>query len=220
MALPIPKRHLEGLNLLIGLPDSDASSLLKALESAKITSGSEEMASRIAEKVRSIPVESLRKITALLYGLYHVREFSALNPNDFLRELMDAVKEHSDRKISNDEFPAIRQWLRSFMRIKTLENLSKAVVLQQRYERVFCEAKITSDMRPVFGDDIESTPVGAVISHILKISYHEEGKHRQFYVALDQFDLGELEKAVKRAKAKNDTLENVLDKSDIPRLGI
>lgn len=220
MALPIPKQHLEGLSLFRKLSESDADELLKALESAKITSGSREMADGIAANVPNIPVEGLRQIVSLVYGLYHVREFSSLSKADFLRELVEGVREHAHPKISNDELPAIRQRLKEFMRIKSFETLSKAVILQQGHEHLYCDAKIASDIRPVFGEDIKSTPIGAVISHVLTITYHEESRHRKFYVALDQFDLEELEKIIKRAKTKDDTLDKVLDDSGIARLGI
>ena len=219
MALPIPKRHIKGLNLLRSLSASSANELLRALESAKVASGSYEMADRIAGKVKSIPMEDLRQIMSLLYGLYHVREYSTLNKNDFLRELLEGVQENAHPKIANNELPGIKLRLKGFMRLKTLENLSKALVLQRRHERVFCEAKIASDVRTVFEEDLKSTPVGAVISHILTIAYHEDGAHREFYVALDHFDLEILEKIVKRAKAKDNTLDELLESSGIARLG-
>jgi hypothetical protein len=220
MALPIPKRHFEGLNLLRKLSDTSADELLKALDSAKIASTPSGMADRIAASVKTIPLDDIRQIMSLLYGLYHVREFSKLNKNDFLREALEGVLEHASPKVPNDEVPAIRQRLKEFMRLNTLEKLSKALVLQQQHEHLYCGAKITSDIRPVFGEDIKSTPVGAVISHILTISYHEEGKHRDFFVALDDFDLNALEKLIRRAKAKDETLSGVLENSGIARLGI
>jgi hypothetical protein len=54
----------------------------------------------------------------------------------------------------------------------------------------------------------------------LNISYHESGDHKDFYVVLDQVDLEEIEKVIKRALVKNETLDQLLSDSGVPRLGI
>jgi len=178
------------------------------------------MASAIAESVPSIPIEDLAKILDLLYSLYHVRELSELNRNSFLRELVESVRENADPKISDEELPIIRQRFKDLLSLQAMESISKAIGLQREEERIYCEAKIISDIRPVFGEDIKVKPVAATITHTLKISYHEDGDHKVFYIVLDEVDLDELEQIVKRAKTKAETLTKVLSDSKIPRLGI
>jgi hypothetical protein len=72
----------------------------------------------------------------------------------------------------------------------------------------------------VFSEDIKQKPVAAAITHTLNISYHESGDHKDFYVVLDQVDLEEIEKVIKRALVKNETLDQLLSDSGVPRLGI
>jgi hypothetical protein len=220
MALKVPERYIPMLNAVRNLSESAASELVRALEAATLTSSHDEMTEQIADKVPSIPKEELRNIVNVIYSLYHVREFSELNRNSFLDELIDSLREHADPKISAEELPAIRKRFKGLLSIKSLEGLSKAVALQREGERLYGEAKIISDIRPVFGDDVEARPVAAVITHTLKIEYHENDGHKNFFIALDEYDLDDLEQIIKRAKAKAKTLTGVLADSEIPRLGI
>jgi hypothetical protein len=220
MALKVPSHFIPMLNSIRKLSESSAKELLKALESTSIESSSEEMCEHIAAKVPSIPKEELAEITDVLYAMYHVREFSDLSRNGFLKELVDSVREHADPSIADEELPLIRQRFKDLLSIGTLETISKAVGLQRENQRIYCEAKIISDIRPIFGDDVKQKPVAATLEHSLQLHYHEDGDHKQFYVVLDEVDLENLEQAVQRAKTKADTLTKVLSDSGIPRLGI
>jgi hypothetical protein len=220
MALHVPNHYIPALGLVRNLSDSASTEFLRALESAHITSSAEAMAASIASSVPSIPKEDLGKITDLLYSLYHVREFSELNRNDFLKELLESVREVAKPAISEQEFPLIRQRFKDLLNVTVLQSISKAIVLQRDQDRIYCEARIISDIRPVFSEDIKQKPVAAAITHTLNISYHESGDHKDFYVVLDQVDLEEIEKVIKRALVKNETLDQLLSDSGVPRLGI
>lgn len=220
MALPVPSRYIPMLNAVRNLSEPAAGELLRALESAQVKSSPQEMSAIIANSVPSIAKADLDKVIDILYSLYHVREFSELNKNSFTKELVETVREHAEPKISDEELPLIQQRFKDLLSLKTLESISKAIGLQREEERTYCEAKIISDIRPVFGDDVKSKPVGAAITHTLKIGYHENEGHKEFYIVLDGVDLNELERVIKRAQDKAESLTEVLSGVGIPRLGI
>lgn len=100
MALQVPSRYIPMLNSIRTLSGPAAEELVRALSSAKITASSDEMRDRIAPHVSSIPKEELGKITDVLYAMYHVREFSDLNRNSFLKELVESVVEFGYMKVA------------------------------------------------------------------------------------------------------------------------
>lgn len=220
MALQIPNRYVPALGLVRNLTDAVSKEFLQALESAHIASSAKAMADGIASSVPSIPKEELETITELLYSLYHVREFSELNRNDFLKELLEGIREVAKPAISEQEFPLIRQRFKDLLSVTVLQSISKAIVLQRDQDRIYCEARIVSDIRPVFGEDVKEKPVAAAITHTLNISYHESGDHKDLYVVLDQVDLEEMEKVIKRAMVKDKALDQLLSDSGVARLGI
>jgi hypothetical protein len=76
-------------------------------------------------------------------------------------------------------------------------------------------AKILTDVRYAFQADPEQRPYGAVIIHTLKLSYHEQGEHKDFLVALDDEDIPILKGILNRAEAKAKVLRKQLDAANV-----
>jgi hypothetical protein len=221
MALQIPKQHLPAIGKILKLSDMAVEELIAALSSATITAEAPAMSEKIAELVPSIPSEDLAGIVDTLYSLYHVREFSEVRSARFVRDLVETLLQNPDFDLKKPEDASITgKRFKQLLNVRTLNTLSKAIRLQRDGERIYCDAKIISDIRPVFGDDVEERPTSAVISHVLKLGYHETGEHKQFFIVLDEQDLDDLQEVIERAKAKSDTLTELLSSAGLPRLGI
>jgi hypothetical protein len=220
MALGIPKYYIPILGEIHKLSDASIGELLLALESSGVAASSYDLAEHIADSVPSIPRKTLNRIIEGIFSLYHVRESSELDRSNFWDELVEGVREYAKPKLLDKEIPHLRDRFKRLLNIETLAINAKAVRLQRDGERLYCEAKIISDIRPVFSENIKSAPVAATITHTLKIGFHEDGNHREFFVVLDELDLDDLQKTIKRAKTKADTLTKLLDDSNIPTLGI
>jgi hypothetical protein len=108
--------------------------------------------------------------------------------------------------------------LARLMSIEVLNTVSKAARLQRDGERLYCNAKILSDIRPVFSHDPTLRPLGAVLTHTLKIGFHEGGEHQEFHVVLDVDDLLALSEVIYRAQAKDKTLRKLLKESKLTSL--
>ncbi len=88
--------------------------------------------------------------------------------------------------------------------------ISKAKDLQYEHENTFCDARIITDLRPVFDADVKSPPTGMVIAHILKLEYHHCGKHTEIHIAIDKDDIQNLMYVLGRACEKADTLTGLV----------
>jgi hypothetical protein len=214
MAFQIPKRHRTSLQTFLALSDKSADELLAALERLPPLRDPTTAAQHLIDNVRSIPSEAVKSITELVYQLYHVREFADVSHAQFLSDLFDSIPD--DESVKSD---SSRKRLERVLAIDTLSQLAKATRLQRDAERVYCEGRIISDIRPVFADNVDNPPVGAVITHSLRISYHEARDHNEFVVLLDTEDLEKLKALVERALAKAKTLRSLMAKSDLPDLG-
>lgn len=220
LELEIPSRRIPALSKLVHLSAQTATELLAALSTAKFSAKTGEMVEQIKGSVSGVSAEDLSEIVDALYELYFVREFSSASPTKFLRDLMVAVE---DSVITTPD-PALlattRTRLKGLLNIDTLKSFSKGIGLQRDEERLYCESKIVSAIRPVFANDPKSPPVGAVISHTLKISYHEGNEHRDFFVVLDKSDLDSLKSVIERAHSKAKTLTDFLKVANLPDLGM
>jgi hypothetical protein len=219
MALPIPKRYVQEINKIRNLSDSAVDELVNALANSKVTARAEEMATHIAGQVPSIPLEELNGIVDVIYSLYHVREYSEFGRPIFLRELVEGIREQSSPPIKKHELPRIHKRFNRLLSIDTLDSISKAITLQRDGERLYCNAKIVSDIRPIFGADVRTPPVAAAIVHTLKLGYHERGEHKEFFLLLDEPDLARLQKLIKSRGFVLGSFNHFLRGSNLPRLG-
>jgi hypothetical protein len=220
MALRIPEQHIRPLLKICSLSEESADQLIGALSSAKVETDPSEMIVRVSESVPNIPLEDLSDIIRTVYALYPVRELSEVADEQFLDDLIIGIQ-RSER--NNVHVPVIgdgiRDRLRKLLDITSLRILSKAINLQRDGDNLYCEAKILSDVRPVFSEDV-GQPMCAVVTHTLKLGYHKGGRHKEIFLVLDRADLGTLQEVLRRAAEKDRELRIFLGKSNIPALGV
>jgi hypothetical protein len=205
---------------MVRLKSAAIDELVRALESSPIARDSKEAAARIADAVPSIPTSDLASIVDTLYALYRVREFRDASPRTFLAELVQGIRSHPESQLTQDEIGLLRERFERLLSIEHLNTLSKAFRLQREGERLYCEAKILSDIRPVFEGGVTSKPENAVITHTLKIHYHEGGDLREVFIVLDKDDLSSLREVVERAQLKDATLRTFLREANLQNLGV
>lgn len=91
--------------------------------------------------------------------------------------------------------------------------LGKAASIGYQHERLFVDAQILTDLRPVFEEEISDDhgPLGAVLSHVLRLHIvGQGGAHEDVYVALDEGDITILRQALDRAESKSELLRGRL----------
>ena len=94
----------------------------------------------------------------------------------------------------------------------------KASSIGTEHERVFLGAQVLTDLRPLFGDDSAGAlePEGALLTHVLSIHFvGSAGTHDNFFVVLDDHDIGTLHQAIERATRKATSLKHKLQESGL-----
>ena len=87
---------------------------------------------------------------------------------------------------------------------------TKAANLIVDNQIIFRDAKLISDIRPVFGSEVEELPIGTVLVHTLKIEYIESEFPKNFHVALDDKDVEKLITLLKRTQLKAESLRKLV----------
>lgn len=95
---------------------------------------------------------------------------------------------------------------------------AKAAGVMSDHPKVFCHARILTDLRPIFESSVDNPPAAMVAIHTLKIVYHEAGEHREFYVAMDSLDAMQLASLLERAFKKEESLKALSAKTGITLL--
>jgi len=220
VALQIPRRYIDPIAAISRLPDTTVEELIRAFESVPIERNPEKATALIVEMVQSIAIEELGSIVDAVYALYRVREFTSLSQRGFVFELVESIRSQCPDAITAGDVGRVRERFEQLLSIEHLGALSKAFRLQREGERLYCEAKILSDIRPIFEGDGSAKPENAVITHALKVNYHEGAELKEFFVVLDREDLNALRSVIDRAIVKDGTLRKFLEEGGVQDLGI
>ena len=219
MTLRIPQEDLPAISTMRALSDGAIKELISAIDSAPSTTDLGALSDGISKKVRSIPSDRLSSIIDALYTLYYIREMAGVEHSTFLEDLVDSVQSNPKVSVPKKDVGKLRARLGRLLEIAAFNTLAKAGRLQRHGERLYCDSQILSDIRPVFGPNPTVRPVGAVVTHTLKLGYHEGSAHKEFYVILESDDLMALDEVVTRALAKDKALRDLLADAKLPDLG-
>jgi hypothetical protein len=219
MPFEIPKEDVAAVSTLKAMPNVSVDAFVNALKSIPPSTDIRGMARGIAKRLPLIPIKDLEGVLDTLFGLYYIRELSGVPPQTFLQDFMEGVQKVPELAVPKQEVPKLRAKFEKLLNIDAFTILSKAKRLQRDGERLYCDAKILSDIRPVFGNKPTNRPVGAVVSHTLRVTYHEGADLKDFHIILDSIDLEMLGDVIGRAYAKDKTLRDLLRNAKLPDLG-
>lgn len=118
--------------------------------------------------------------------------------------------------VGTEEVSKLSARLAALLSARDVVAFSKAADVSTEYDQVLHVSRIVTDIRPIFGHEIEGDPIGAVIAHSLRIDYFHEGRLKTTSFALNSSDLKQLRATLQRADAKEKALSGILDRIDLP----
>ncbi|MGD0459119.1 MAG: hypothetical protein ABSC21_15395 [Terriglobia bacterium] len=218
MALTIPPRYVAGMSAIISLPDDSIEELNAALSKIAPSINVREIESETAANLKSISQQNAVKIVRAIVSLYAARFYSGDTPapiDEFVEDLWQALVQsgRKELQVPPEDKERIKARFKRLLSLETFSLGSKAIGLQYEHEHSFCTARILTDARPLYGQDVKSPPKAAVIIHNLKVSYHQESSEalKEFYVAMDASDIKKLKEVLDRAQSKAASLRSLLD---------
>jgi hypothetical protein len=219
--LVIPERYRPGLAVLLNTPDQAFDELLIALQHAPESAGHKELAAWVSPEVKNIPASDVTKIVDSLTSLFRVRLRTERSVEQLARDVTAALR--ANLEISETAGEIFAERLSRLLTIKSLNVIeTKASELKAEYQHTFCDARVFTDLRPVFGESAEESPSAMLLVHTLKLGYHDSraNKHKEFHLSLDSGDLITLKRAIERAESKSKTLKSKLESAGIKSIDL
>jgi len=206
--LAVPQQHREPLEVLARASDDDFAALSEALAAG--TPGQHQHRRSLVAAVTGV-TEAItpRDSELLLHALMSMRGAVSNTP----RAVDDFAKDIGDSESLNLESPE-RDRLAARL-VVLLDNpnivrVAKALDLASEQDHLFTNARILTDIRPIFGDEPEQPPEAAVTFHLLRLETTASGRYERVTIAMDNEDLAQLKAAVDRAVVKAESLEGYL----------
>ncbi len=195
--LNIPSRIREGISKLLSLDDGAFANLLATI---KALPANVELIARLPTIINIPNVNSAdeEKIATAVVSLHMLRAARDTPSGEFVDDVSQAIGSFDPAGQSE----ASKARLLKIVDVGPLVVSAKAFTILMDRERTMLTAKILTDLRYAFRHDIDQPPYGAVVIHTLKLSFHEQGEHREFLLALDDDDIETLRDALIERKRK------------------
>jgi len=211
----IPEPYRSGLAKVRTLSASDVDAMSNALANCPLNGGLKGMIATVCEQAPGLKTDDVEDIVRVLYSLYIYRGDSETPLTSFVPELIKAMRgSGKDLVLSEEDKSPFQDKITKLLSINAVALAAKAELLRTDYAKAFYDAKIMTDIRPMFTKP-EEKPLGAAVTHMLKIEYHEEGDHKNFYIFLDANDLEKLRKVVERAEVKALSLQSMIKSASL-----
>jgi hypothetical protein len=210
-SLRIPKRYKPGFEKLRSLSDSSFESLRVELEKCPPMVRVEAIANYLASSVPEVRQDDLELILSSLCMTYIIRVNLDVSIQRIASDVAEAMRSEAEDQstVSEAGYLKLKERLGRLLAIDSLTYASKAIELRNDFLCLFCDARVLTDLRPIFAKP-EQKALGAIITHTLKLEYHEHGEHKEIYVALDSEDIVTLKKMLERAESKEQSLRTNL----------
>jgi len=218
--LQVPDRYVKALEKLRQLPDTSFDELLAGLSRVTLSSSRDQLTDEARNFTPSIKPKDLEDLLSLLVSLKGAQE-QAEESTDFADDVLSAISRTDEPKLelAGQERDKFKKRLLTLLAVDRFSISAKAISLIGEYEHTFCRARILTDFRPIYGNDPGKKPVAGLITHTLRLSYHEGTQLRHIYVLLDDSDLGEMKALFKRAEVKAESLRDQLAATQVPLIG-
>lgn len=212
-ALQIPQQIQIALAKLHALTDELFDELLAALGEAPSGLSMELLTLRVARAAPNLSQADLRQFLTILVFGYSLASRLDLDSTQVAERLSDqvAILSRPGERLDPKDLSTMTHRLAQLLAVSTPVNLiAKAEGIWQELPRRLTAARLLTDIRPIFGDDVTQRPAAALIVHTISFSYYEGAEEHQFHVNLDTNGLSLLERILERARRKEQNLEATL----------
>ncbi len=209
--LNIPTPIKAGLAYIAELTEEQYKELHSALENIPLRIPQDRIFDDSSFQLSTIPSDKLSLVKDALFPLYISQQGSSIPLSSIINEIAESLREQNeDESERSEEFIGrFKERLNDLLGIDRAKLIVKSNDILRENARTYGTARILSDIRPVFGENIDQPPQSAVIVHMLKISYFKDQEQREFVVALDTKDIQQLIDTLERAKKKTETLNSL-----------
>jgi hypothetical protein len=225
MAFKVPREQISHIKKFLELPDEKVAGFLAALAKAGPQFNVSDLAAEISGPL-DIPHSLAEGIIRVLASLYLTRVLGQPIEKFLDQQVFVALRREeafSAEKVQ-DQWHKLRKFLIAALSLeRSVGTAAKAGPVLTQHERIFIDARIMTDLRPIFHLDVSEKPDAAVIVHMLRISQRDNyGNRSDEYFALDSNDIALMKVIIERATKKEKTLKGIMESSGVtvldPRL--
>ncbi|MBI1946382.1 MAG: hypothetical protein HYS27_11830 [Deltaproteobacteria bacterium] len=206
--LEVPRPHLQPLQRLLALDRAARSAFVSALQTARATTDLDAFVASIPTDAFAATAEDIAPLASLYLG----RDRSGTSAADYAVSIVEALKRAEMQPTGGDWDALTADLVKVLEAHDSLGLTAKGWELSEEHDRVFCNARIMTDLRPIFTLKTDKKIRGAVITHTMRITFHDEDSRStsDVLVGMRASDLVKLRSAIERAIEKEAVLRDAV----------
>jgi hypothetical protein len=206
MELQLPRTQQPALARFIALPPEARERLIARLQTSSPVFRADKLAEQIGPEL-SIDADELTRILRMFASMYSARLSNNVSAAEFAKSVMQAAVEtgRKDLQIPGEQRNEIEASIAAVLDSEAFLVTAKAANIAGEFERIFNQARILTDLRPIFNDPSKK-PVAALVVHTLRIAYEDVNGLSEFFVSVHSKDIEKLIETLQRAIEKERAL--------------
>ncbi|WP_419551185.1 hypothetical protein [Candidatus Poriferisodalis sp.] len=213
MTQQMPEAFVPVLTMLHEASQESYEALRAAVEVLGKPSGIGDFADQ-ASQLTEMTGDEAQALLSMLLSTVARAETSDFELDDLIDEMVASEK----LALEGDDQQRLAERVLRLADRRSTRVLHKSLELMHEHHSVFLDARIVTDIRPVFGGDVSEGMDAVVLTHSLKVDFVQEGRRKSFHTALDQSDLRVLKDVLERAIDKATSLRESLESAGLSNL--
>lgn len=215
----IPEDFREGFKELAEISDSNFSSFLEALAKVEHYPNLENLSEAIEVENDELDFD----VKEIIDSIGSLQMSLDSNDKDIISEVIEDVTFLAEELglLKTESKDVFKRRLAALLDVEKIYYAAKADSLLNNYGNSYIQARILSDIRPIFDlGDAEEIPKAGLILHNLTIHYNsnEEPFHKDITLSLTSYGIKDLISVLNRAEKKEISLRKLLEKVEMKNL--
>ncbi|SRR6266851_981428 len=219
MAFTVPASQVTNIKRFLELPESKDEVFVTLISSAGPQFNVYDLGAAVASR-SDLPKDLVTGIIGVLGSMYLTRDsqetpLETFVDQDVLVALRRADTFSKDKETANAQWARLRKFLLATLSLEsTVGTAAKAGYVLTQHEHIFVSARILTDIRSIFHQNLSEKPESGLIVHMLRMTHRDNhGKTSDEYFALDSNDVRRLKALIDRALKKEETLKSLMKDS-------
>jgi hypothetical protein len=219
MALTVPSAQIAHIKKFLELPEGEVEGFLQALSEAGSQFNVEDLSAEVSGRLEQ-PRDLTDGIVRVLASLYLTKNAADVPIEPFVDKVVFVALKKAGtfaEESADTQWAKFRRFLLAALSLEnTLGTAAKAGHVLTQHERIFHNAQILTDVRPIFHQDVSERPGAALIVHMLRMTQrNNHGNYTDQFFALDSNDIRKIKALIERALKKEETLKNLMKDSKV-----